>query len=160
MTARRQRIFGARRLRLLGGLLAATAMTVTVCSCSTSGNAGRTATAIAQGSGANSPGSASSASCVTAAEREISAYTKPLHFTVPTAPIDVQKLQSKTLWMIVDAPLSNTLVLAEGFVDAAKAAGVPTHLYTGDATTTSYATGIEQALAQHAAGFALSGIFS
>ena len=46
----------------------------------------------------------------------------------------------------------------QGFVDAAKAAGVPTHLYTGDATTTSYATGIEQALAQHAAGFALSGI--
>ncbi|MCU1378198.1 MAG: ABC-type sugar transport system periplasmic component-like protein [Acidimicrobiales bacterium] len=83
----------------------------------------------------------------------------PVKFISPGGPVDVRPYAGKELWVVsadLSIPFHQNIVA--GFKEAATAAGVRAVAFDGKGRTTEMARGIEQAVAQEAAGIALISI--
>jgi ribose transport system substrate-binding protein len=124
--------------------IAAGALALAACgsSGSTSGSATATSAATA------SAGAASA--CMTQARQVVDAAAAPITVQAQSQPIEMSKLKGKLVYYIgVGSGIS--LRLANDFAAAAHAAGLNPVLFSG-ATPEAWNTGIQQAIARHAAG--------
>ncbi len=98
----------------------------------------------------NSPGSLAASRCVTAAAAGVAKATKVPVVPSPGPKIDIAKNHGKSVWLIL--PLVNPLLsaTAQGFTAAAKFAGLRPTTFDGQATVTSWDSGLAEAVAQHA----------
>jgi len=103
-------------------------------------------------------GAASTASCVAAAKKVVTAAEKPVPLVAPTKPVNMAPLQGKTLWVILATGNQLLNSITTGFEAAAKTAGMQSHTFNGQGQTSTWNAGIQQAVSQGAAGIALMGI--
>jgi ribose transport system substrate-binding protein len=110
-------------------------------------------------SSSSSSGSSSGASnaevqsCIAKTTQITKQLSAPVSAPIPSTPFDMKKNSGKTIWFVADS-LSNPLdvQVLNGVKAAAKAAGMSVKAYDGQSTVGQWSQGIEEAVAQHAAG--------
>lgn len=105
-------------------------------------------------------GGAESDACVATVTAAVDAARAPLDLVVPDAPLDLQALEGKNVWVI--NVLTNQFIgeSNEGYQAAAEAAGVNLTIFDGEGSVNKWNEGIQQAIAQGADAIALFGIDS
>ncbi|MGX7724093.1 sugar ABC transporter substrate-binding protein [Rhodococcus sp. 5G237] len=102
--------------------------------------------------------SASAQECVDGVQARLAAATAPSELIAPTAPLDLAALQGDTIWFITVTMNQFSVDMVEGVEEAAEAAGMKVVRFDGQGMTNRFNEGIEQAVAQRAAGIILVGI--
>jgi ribose transport system substrate-binding protein len=122
--------------------------------CGSSGSASSSSassSASATDASANSGGTSGSVStCLAKAHKIVAAASRPIPIKTQAEPVDISKLKGKTIY-VIDVGSGYSLRLANGITQAARLAGMNTVLSSG-ATPQDWNTGIQQAVARHAAG--------
>lgn len=148
-----------RRLARVGTSLSLVALGISVLvACSSSGSSGTNSSATnssATGGGTGSGTTTSTAACVSAAKAAVATYKTPMPLDLPSTSTNMSKLSGKTIWFITPILEPFLISVTNAFNAAGKAAGVGTHIYNAKAQPNLYNTGIEQAVAAHAAGIVL-----
>jgi ABC-type sugar transport system substrate-binding protein len=112
------------------------------------------------GGGSSASGDPAAAQCVSTVEKAVDEARAPLPLIVPDKPLDLAKVEGKSLWVI--NVLTNQFITDanKGFEAAAKAAGADVTIFDGQGTANGWNEGIQQAIAQKADAIALFGIDS
>ncbi|GAA1566435.1 substrate-binding domain-containing protein [Dactylosporangium maewongense] len=88
-------------------------------------------------------------------------YSGDLTFIPPGKPIDITSLKGKTVWIIPsDLSIPFMQTVANGYKEAAAAAGLDAVVFDGKGSTKEYNRGIQQAIGTKAAAIALISIRS
>jgi ABC-type sugar transport system substrate-binding protein len=128
--------------------VAATAAALAACGSSAKDDGGG-AKAAAGGQGTNCD----------AAQQAIAKATEPLQLTLPSEPVPMDKLQGKSVWYIApDMSLPFIAAIAQGFKDAAEAAGLKPTIFDGKGNVNTFNQGVSSAVSQGADGILLQGI--
>jgi ribose transport system substrate-binding protein len=141
-----------------GTILAMTGIALSACGSSSSDSTSTSAsTSAAAAAGTSSTASAGN-DCVSTAQASVAKATAQLKPPSPGPNIDVSKNKGKHVWLVTS--LQNPLASAvqQGFRDGTKAAGLDGHIFEGQGTTTSWNSGVAQAIAQHASVIVIYGI--
>lgn len=116
-------------------------------------------------SGASTSGNATSgnaasgdAACTAAATELVDAAREPAPLLVPQSPLDLASVKGKNIWLIMVLTNQFTSATADGFKEAAAAAGVNATIFDGQGQTNKWNEGMAQAIAQKADAIALLGI--
>jgi ABC-type sugar transport system substrate-binding protein len=133
----------------------AAALVLVLASC-TAGSSPSPSASQAAASTAPSP---SAVDCMTEANARVAAARAPLHFVLPTDPVDMAKNKGKTIWDIAPT-LSNEIqsAVADGVTAAVKAAGMNVKVWDGKNAVPTENEGVNQAVAQHADGIILQSV--
>jgi ribose transport system substrate-binding protein len=135
---------GFLRHHMIGATIGAcSVMALSLSACGSSGTA----------ASSSSVTSSEQKSCTTQTEKIVKQLSAPVSAPVPSAPFDMAKNKGKTIWFVADS-LSNPLdvQVLDGVEAAAKAAGMKVKSYDGQSTVGDWSQGIEEAVANHAAG--------
>ncbi|MFD6897223.1 substrate-binding domain-containing protein [Rhodococcus sp. NPDC060086] len=109
-------------------------------------------------SGSSASGEKISNACTQAAAAIVDEARAPAPLVVPEAPLDLAAAKGKNIWMIMVVTNQFTSAAAEGFKEAAGAAGVKTTVFDGQGQTNKFNEGMAQAIAQKADAIVLLGI--
>jgi ABC-type sugar transport system substrate-binding protein len=143
------------RTRHFWTILLAAAVTIGVAACGSS-SSGSTANSHASGStspSASSTAGATSSACVTKAKPIVAKAEAPMTVATQAAKIDASSLSGKTIYF-VSLPSGYPLEVWGSLSSAAKAVGLHA-VYASGVTPEAWNTGIQQAVARHAAGIVL-----
>lgn len=130
-------------------LALAAAIGLAACSSATSSNNGTKSHASLDAAGA---------ACVASAKATVDTWTAEKPFTGPSETIDMKRNSGKTFYLLLTVVNQFSGEIADGFKAAAKAAGANAVIYDGKGTVTEWNAGMNQAVAQNAAGIVLWGI--
>ncbi|MCL8027669.1 sugar ABC transporter substrate-binding protein [Nocardioides bruguierae] len=97
-------------------------------------------------------------SCVDSVQPKVEAASAEVDLLAPDSPIDLDAVSGETIWFITVTMNQFSSDMLAGVEEAADAAGVSVKSYDGQGSTNRYNEGIEQAIAQGAAGIILVGI--
>lgn len=112
-------------------------------------------------SSSSSPGKGGTDAQVKAAKEYVAKYSGDPKFISPGEPIEVTSLKGKTVWIIPsDLSIPFMQTVANGYKEAAEAAGLKAVVFDGKGTTKEYNRGIQQAIGTEAAAIALISIRS
>ncbi|WP_040796268.1 substrate-binding domain-containing protein [Nocardia higoensis] len=136
-------------LAAAGALVLGVTLTMTACTSATDAGSAQTVERTL---------TAQAAECVGKADTRLAAAMKDVEAVVPTAPLDLAALQGKTLWFVTVTMNQFSVDMADGVEEAVAAAGMKLVRYDGQGMTNRFNEGIEQAIAQKAAGIILVGI--
>lgn len=95
------------------------------------------------------------AKCQQTAQEAVDAARKPLDLIAPTAPLDTQDLAGGTVWFVTLSMNQFSIDMFAGVKEAAEAAGMQAVSFDGQGTLSRASEGLEQAVAQGAAGIVL-----
>jgi ribose transport system substrate-binding protein len=126
-------------------LAAATALALTSCTSATSA-AEQETTVTATGAAAE---------CQTTAQAAVDAAREPLDLIAPTSPLDTQAVAGKSVWFVTLSMNQFSIDMFAGVSEAAEAAGMTAVSFDGQGTLSRASEGLEQAVAQGAAGIVL-----
>jgi ribose transport system substrate-binding protein len=113
----------------------------------------------ATGPGSAAPVTTAAAnSCSTAMQQKVDAAKRPVGLLAPTAPLDKTKVAGKKVWLISATMNQAATEAANGFKAAAAALGEKATIWDGQGATNRFSEGVDQAVAQGAAGITLYGI--
>ncbi|HLS77552.1 MAG TPA: substrate-binding domain-containing protein [Nocardia sp.] len=132
-----------------GALLLGAALAMTACTAATDAGSGDTVERTL---------SAAARECVDKADTRLAAAMTDVEAVVPTAPLDLAALRGKTVWFITVTMNQFSVDMSDGVEEAVEAAGMELVRYDGQGMTNRFNEGIEQAIAQQAAGIILVGI--
>jgi ribose transport system substrate-binding protein len=104
------------------------------------------------------PTSDAAAACVESVTSKVEAARAEVDLLAPTAPLDLTAVAGRTIWFITVTMNQFSSDMLVGVEEAAAAAGVDVMSFDGQGSTNRFTEGIEQAVAQDAAGIILVGI--
>lgn len=133
------------RPALLAAASAAAALTFTSCSSATS--AAREETTVTA--------TGAAAACQTRAQEAVDAAREPLDLIAPTSALDTGALAGRDVWFVTLSMNQFSLDMFAGVSEAAQAAGMNAVSFDGQGTLSRASEGLEQAVAQGAAGIVL-----
>jgi ribose transport system substrate-binding protein len=100
-----------------------------------------------------------SASCLADSKALVAAASKPLTFGLPSPAFNMSVNKGKTIWLITPTIANEiNLGVANGVSAAAAAAGMTAHIWDGKNQPPTELEGMNEAVAQHAAGIILEDI--
>ncbi|MDH3013761.1 substrate-binding domain-containing protein [Gordonia alkanivorans] len=108
--------------------------------------------------GSSASGEKVSNACTQAAGTIVDKAREATPLIVPEVPLDLAAAKGKNIWMIMVVTNQFTSAAAEGFNEAAAAAGVKATVYDGQGQTNKFNEGMAQAIAQKADAIVLLGI--
>jgi ribose transport system substrate-binding protein len=110
-------------------------------------------------SSSSSGSSTTTSSCPSGVSTALAGFTAPLRDDIPQNSFNMSSLRGKTVWFI-STDQSNPFIAAisQGFTAAAKAAGLKPVIFDGKGLVSGYNQGLQEAVAQHAAGIILQGV--
>jgi ribose transport system substrate-binding protein len=100
----------------------------------------------------------SSSACADEAQAAVDAARAPLELKAPEKPLDLEKLEGKSVWMVLAAETPFIQSIGEGFEKAAAAAGMEGHVFPTPGAVTAMNQGVTQAVTQGADGISLMGV--
>jgi ribose transport system substrate-binding protein len=124
-------------------------LTLTACSSATGEDSSTTA---------SEPQPEAQSACVDAVAPAVEAASAEVDLLAPSEPLDLAAVSGKTIWFITVTMNQFSSDMLAGVEEAAAAAGVSVKAFDGQGNTNRYSEGIEQAVAQDAAGIILVGI--
>jgi ABC-type sugar transport system substrate-binding protein len=102
--------------------------------------------------------SVNATSCVTQVAALVKQEQAPMPDITPTTKVKMSKLKGKTVWYISpDQATGYALSVSQGLSAAGQAAGVKIQIFDGKDEPTLFASGMQEAVAQHAAAIFLYG---
>lgn len=134
---------------VVGACALGAALALTACTAATDAGGGSTDTRTL---------SASAQDCVNGVQTRLATATAPTKLVAPSSPLDLSALNGKTIWFITVTMNQFSTDMAAGVQEAADAAGLKLVRYDGQGMANRFNEGIEQAVAQKAAGIILVGI--
>jgi ribose transport system substrate-binding protein len=136
------------------------------CGSSSSSSSGAAAASAPSASSSTSSSSSSSSTsgsavsaCVHQATTLVDREKAQLSLVIPTTKVDMSALKGKTVWYISASQATGySLAISKGLATAGKASGVNIQIFDGKGSPTLFVQGVNQAVAQKAAGIILGGI--
>ena len=136
-----------------------TALAVLAAGCGSSSSSSSSGSSSASSSGSTATVAASSTAAASQCEAAARAALAPISGTYkPPAPLpafDIKKVKNKNVWVVNVISAGYTNGSAQGFAQAARAAGFTPHVYTANGSLPSITAGVQEALAQNAGGILL-----
>ncbi|MHC3003044.1 sugar ABC transporter substrate-binding protein [Gordonia sp. GN26] len=135
--------------RAVGALLLGVALSLSACT---------TATSSDNSASTDRTLSAEAAKCVEGVSTSLGTAMEPTELISPAGPLDFSSLEGDSIWFISSSMNQFSTDMSAGAEEAAKAAGMKLVRFDGQGSSNRYNEGIEQAVAQQAAGILLVGI--